>query len=349
MFRRTALLLPLLVACADTASFDGKLGARFVDKSGQALTSVSQALTSIEGLYFGELEIVAYDYRPGESLQASGGFGNGNPSDWSYWVALQSGHDAGRDNVLTPGDQIDFTAMNGDYARPIEQDFIDEVGEFEMDFVEVYLHRTGVIVDGKYYGMNADLNGHESHPLHKYPQWSSIDDTFCMPLYPGFDGGQDLNVIFARSDWFPEAVSVVVSRNGSEAPVIESATPALSAEQEQKLLSLVEQGTMRRFYANLQIIPYAGPVTLDLTNGQTPPALPDGGQEEPDEALTSAGNVVNAKNVALSVNFNISDVLADETDLDASENGQPAPKVVYKGDASNVPFGLTLTFAPVVD
>lgn len=349
MFRRLALILPLLAACADSASFDGKLGARFVDKSGQALTSLSQALTSIEGLYFGELEIVAYDHRPGEAVQASGGFGNGNPGDWSYWVALQSGHDAGRDNVLAPNQQIDFTAMNGDYARPIEQAFIDEVGEFEMDFVEVYLHRTGVIVDGKYYGMNADLNGLDKHPLHKYPQWSSIDDTFCMPVYPGFADGQDMNVIFARSDWFPEAVSVVVSRNGSEPPVIESATPALTADQEAKLLSLVAQGTQRRFYENLQIIPYAGPVILDLTNGQTPPALPDGGQQEPDEALTSAGNVVNAKNVALSVNFDLGDILADETDLDATENGQPAPKVVYKGDASNVPFGLTLTFAPVDD
>lgn len=342
---RTAVLssVALAVACTSSPSFDGKLDARFVDHGGQALVvERASALSALQGLYFGELEIVAYDHRPGEALQASGGFGRGTPGDWSYWIALQSGHDAGRDNVLQLGQQIDFTAMNGDYARPIEQEFIDQVGRFELDFVEVYMMRTGVIHDGKYYGMNADLNGLDRHPLHKYPQWSSIDDTFCLPEYPGVPaGGQDLNVFFARRDWFPAPV-VVRMAAGAAGPVVESSTPALTADQRQKIESLVSQGTQRRFYQDLLFVPYDGPVALDLANGQTPPPLPDGGTVAAGPALTSAGSVVNAKNVALSVNFDLADILAASTDFQT-------PRVVYKGDANNVPFGLQLTLEPVAD
>jgi hypothetical protein len=331
----SALVALALVACEPGASFDGKLGARFRDRS------ALPGLSVIEGLYFGELEIVAYDHRPGQSLQASGGFGNGNPSDWSYWVALQSGHDAARDNVLALGQQIDFDAMNGDFARPIEQEFVDGVGRFEVDFLEVYLHRTGILYNGAYFGMNADLNGLSMHPLHKHPQWSSYDDQYCTPEFPGFPaGGQDLNVFFARSDWFPQAMRVRVSIDGTSPPVIEASSPALTSSQTAQLLSLLEQGTRRRFYRDLLVIPYAGPVVLDLTNGQTPPAT-DGGQPgTPAPSLTSAGNVVNAANVAVSVNFDLSDTLDAATDLQV-------PRVVYKADSNGVPFGLDVSFEPV--
>jgi hypothetical protein len=323
------------------AGYDGRLDARFKDRSGAAKGGTSSAgLSPVEGLYFGELEIVAYDHRPGESLQASGGFGNGNTGDWSYWVALQSGHDAGRDNVLAVGQQIDFAAMNGDYARPIEQAFVEGVGRFEVDFLEVYLYRTGVLSGGAYFGMNADLNGLSTHPLHKYTQWSSYADTYCNPEFPAVPaGGQDLNVFFARSDWFPKP-TVVRMGQGPGGPVVASATPALTPDQTAKLTSLVSQATQRRFYQDLLIIPYAGPVVLDLTNGQTPPATNGGQPGTLAPSLTSAGNVVNARNVAVSVNFDLADILDDATDFQV-------PRVVYKGDANHVPFGLTLSFEPV--
>ena len=63
--------------------------------------------SELKGVYFGELEIVAYDYRPGESVQANSSWGSG--SDWSYWVVVQSGHDAARDYVLPVGGSLEFS------------------------------------------------------------------------------------------------------------------------------------------------------------------------------------------------------------------------------------------------
>jgi hypothetical protein len=314
-----------LAGCAGAAG-EQKLAARLVGKSGQALASQQLALMNgFEGLYFGELEIVAYDHRPGEAVQASGGFGRtGGPSaDWSYWVALQSGHDAGRDNVLAPGQQIDFAAMNGDFARPIEQEFVDQVGAFEIDFFEVYLYRTGVIHGGKYYGQNAELNGHTQHPLHKYPQWSSIDDAFCSPEFPGVPAStQDVNVLFARSDWFP--VAGVVSIGGdNQTLTIDSSTITLSQTQQELLESLVNQGTGRRFYSHLVIIPFNGPVAVDLAGTATP--------------VPGATQTVAAGDLVVTVDFDLTDVLDAATDFSA-------PRVVYKGDQQNVPFGLAISF-----
>lgn len=314
-----------VAACAGTGADSSTFGTRLVDRSqGQALTD--EAVQAIEGLYLGELEMVAYDYRPGDSVQASGGFGNGDPSDWSYWIPLQSGHDAGRDNVLKVGEQVDFTAMNGDYARPLEQEFIDAVGSFEIDFFEVYMHRTGVVREGEYYGMNAELNGLDRHPLHKYADWSTVPDHFCTPEYPGFpEVGQDVNVFFARKDWFPAPVVLQMEQNGQGPATVGFSSVELTVDQETKLLSLVNQGTMRRFYDNLVIIPFDGPVVVDLTNGQTG---------------SGSGNTINQSNLRVTVNFDLADIIDDATDWQA-------PRVVYKGDASNVPFGLSVAFESV--
>src|SRR5262245_40603231 len=51
--------------------------------AGTVFKDVSAGATDIQGLYLGESEVVAYDYRPGEAVQSDSGFGNG--TDWSYW------------------------------------------------------------------------------------------------------------------------------------------------------------------------------------------------------------------------------------------------------------------------
>ena len=70
--------------------------------SGSAGLAADAAL--VKGLYFGELEIVAYDYRPGETIQSNNGFGNGE--DFSYWTMLQNGYDEARDRVLEVGKEL---------------------------------------------------------------------------------------------------------------------------------------------------------------------------------------------------------------------------------------------------
>ncbi len=304
----------------EVASPDALLRARFseVGERPELRRTARSAFSQVEGLYFGELEVVAYDYRPGETVQAGGGFGGG--TDWSYWLALPSGHDAARDNVLAPGEQVDFAAMTGDYARPLERSFVDTVGAFEFDILEVYIYRTGVIYDGAYYGMNADGNGHAMHPLHKYPAWASIDDTFCMPEFPGVvPGNQDLNVLFVRDDWFSVPTLVRIG-SGTSGPTVESASPPLDADQEALVLSLATQGTQRRSYRDLLFLPYGSAVTADLTRGGT-----------------SSGSI--AGDVQVDVTFDLADILAEGTDLSV-------PRVVYAGDASNVPFGLQMTLTP---
>ena len=309
----------LLSGCASEpkeGSPDGLLRARFseVGERPELRRTARSTFSQVEGLYFGELEIVAYDFRPGETVQAGEGFGWG--TDWSYWLALPSGHDAARDNVLAPGEQVDFEAMTGDFARPIESSFVDTIGAFEFDILEVFLHRTGVIYDGAYYGMNADGNGLSMHPLHKYPAWATIDDTFCMPEYPGVaPGNQDINVMFVRDDWFSVPTQVRIGA-GTSGLVVESASTPLDADQESLVLSLVTQGTQRRSYRDLLFLPYGSAVTADLTGG-----------------VASSGSI--AGDVQVDVNFDLTDILAADTDLSV-------PRVVYAGDASNVPFGLEM-------
>lgn len=319
------LALPLftVLAACDGAS-DHRLRARFVDgTAGQQ----QQALNGVEGLYFGELEIVAYDHRPGESVQTGTTSSGFTGSDWSHWVALANGYDEARDNVLSQNGALDFADF-GDVSPPLEQAFVESVGTFEIDFLEVYMYRTGVIANGAYYGHNAELNGLDQHPLHKYPQWSSIDDTYTQPQFPGFDGvdGQDVNVLFARNDWFPEALTVVLEQEESNGYSVKSSSRTLTADQKSKLESLAAQGTTRRFYHRLVIVPFSGidgPVVVAL-NGQTPA---DGSAVTPDE-------------LNITVNFDLTNLLAPATDLDAEP-----PVVAYSGDANDVPFGLSVSFA----
>jgi hypothetical protein len=142
------------------------LAVKLVSQARRALRAAER--TAVQGLYFGELEIVAYDHRPGQSVQNNPGFGAG--TDWSYWVVLQSGHPSARDIVLQENGAIDIMALNGEYGRQeFGAAFQSQVGRFDIDFFEVNFHRTGVVANGGYYGMNANGNGLDKHPLHRYP------------------------------------------------------------------------------------------------------------------------------------------------------------------------------------
>jgi hypothetical protein len=265
---------------------------------------------------------VAYDHRPGESLQANSGFGNG--TDWSYIVPLANGHDDGRDNLLHPGEALDMAAWAGAYRvdnDPSLLEALEEMGSFDVDLFEINMHRTGVVFEGEYYGMNADLNGLDKHPLHKYPELAAIPDTYVLPEYQAIGGAQDVNVVFVREDWLEVPKVVEMGESGT---VVE-ATPALTTEQSALIESMVQQGTMRRFYTNLILIPYDGPVTLDFSG-------------EADEGETTFGT----GNVVAEVAFDLTDILADETDFET-------PRLVYKADGNNVPFGITLDFLAEAD
>jgi hypothetical protein len=281
----------------------------------------------LKGIYFGELEIVAYSYRPGESVQSVSGFGGDGvtPGNWSYWIALQSGHAAGRDNVLAQSGQIDFNALNGDYGRSLDEDYVENVGEFRVDFFEVNTYRTGIVIGERYYGMNAEENGMEGHPLHKYPEWSDYEDYFTSPVFPGvgdfeFGDDQSLSVLFARDDWFPEPV--LIQMEWSNPYVIERSSIALTPVQKELIENLVSEGTGRRFYGRFVVIPFAGPHVYTLDG--TPPTV------SVDFNLTSA------------VNFDLSNLVDVSWTVPVPEDENL--KVVYTADADGIPFGLSISF-----
>lgn len=303
----------------------------------QARRAMSAAKRSaVQGLYFGELEIVAYDHRPGQSVQNNPGFGAGTA--WSYWVVLQSGHPSARDIVLQENGAIDILALNGEYGRQeFGAAFQSQVGRFDIDFFEVNFHRTGVVANGGYYGMNANGNGLDKHPLHRYPALSGLPDFFTFPTYPGFSTpqaaqGQSHSALFARRDWFPAPVLVEIERDVGPA-VITSSSISLNAKQRGLLESLVSQGTRRRFYDQLIVVPFGGPAVVPLDGQSSVDVNPQSSSNPSD----NTGSSLTKASAEIRVSFDLSDVLDPSTDF-----GATPPSIVYKGDANHVPFGLAI-------
>ena len=300
----------------------------------QPLLSRAAAPPGVEGLYFGELEVVAYDYRPGETVQTDQGgfrFDQDAQADWSYYVILQSGHDAARDNLLTDGAPINIDELNGTFgpSTPIAASFWNAVEAFEIDFLEVFMSGTGIVIGGEYMGKNADLNGLSVHPLHKYPALNGIPDYYTDTRFTGFtDNGHDINIMFANPALFSETTLIEAS-NGrwvdgvyDDSIQIDWSSRALSASQHDMIVSLIDQGTQRRSYSQLVIIPM--PEAASITENET---------------------------LQIDVMFDLETVIDPATDYDAIRAAAPGhPEVLmYSGDTDFKPFGLqVLLYNPVI-
>ncbi|PTL77263.1 hypothetical protein DAT35_45325 [Vitiosangium sp. GDMCC 1.1324] len=296
------------------------------------LVETSNQGGSVQGFYFGELEMLAYDYRPGATVQQTGQhFGFNATHDWSYWGALMSGHESARDLVLQPGQQFDAATLDEDNSDTPDKDFIENVGVFDIDLFEVYMYRTGVLHDNVYYGMNADFNGSQTHPLYKYPAWASWEDHYCDPEFPGqAERSQDLNVFFVRSDWFPQPVNVTTAQEPGTMPirlVISHSSVPLTPDQESLILSLVNNGTQRRFYSNLLFIPMPGPVSVKI-------------KDTASSSNSPGTNQYVAGKFRITINFDMSDIIHPSTDWSV-------PRIRYNGDPNNIPFGLAIRFDPL--
>ncbi|MEQ1877610.1 MAG: hypothetical protein ABL958_13280 [Bdellovibrionia bacterium] len=279
---------------------------------------------NIGGLYFGQLEIVAYNYRPGETVQRwepNNGFSG---TDWSYWVLLQSGYDQSSDIVLKPNDRLDMSSLYVQLNPPVDEDFINEVGQFSIDFLEVSIYRPGLIYSDELY-----YNGIVSNPdsLYKYSEWSGVNKYQCYPGIGGFAGFpghgmandptqrvSDFSIVFARDDWFPNPVLVYFDSRTT----IGASSPALTADQSAKLISLVSQNTQRRNFEHFLIVPYSL-VSVALS----PNILGHGPQAS----------------AAAEVSFDFSIL------LEAGATFSGATSVIkFSRDANNIPFGTSLTF-----
>lgn len=297
---------PPITACGKIIIKDGHSSGTVAAKRARTLLSVSNPL--VQALYFGELEIVAYSYRPGQSIQAhfeEGGFVN---PDWSYWVIMQSGTDAGRNNILKTGQLLDINAINRtNSVQYIPQEFIANVGAFSIDIFEVNVAQTGVVYDSKYYGPVTSPD-----QLYKEPTYSSTPLNQAMVNYPGglLDSGT-VSILFIRSDWFPNPV-VVTKQAGVYVPV-DGGT--LTPTQQVILTNFKNGGTFRRIYNTFIIIPFDGPIGVNF-NG------------------TGSSQTYDTN---ISVTFDLANL------LDPSSNFETTPyKVVYQG-VNYIPFGLSVS------
>ena len=334
-FSRLTMVLFALVAMAALGGCDvlfwrapSPISVRYEESGLGSLQTLSGGESAIQGLYFGELEVVAYHYRPDEAIQTGGfasGFGN---LDWSHYVVVQSGHEAARDVVLFSNAAIDIDELNADFRREVSREYVEEVGTFSIDVFEVNLHRNGIIFENQFFGANAEENGLEGHPLHRYPEFVEIADHFAYTRVAGFpEYEQTHNVLFVRSDWFSEPMQVAMSTMGGDSGFeVAWSSADLSEFQEHILISLAEGGTARRGYGNLIIVPYGVVRSVDFPR---------------DETITAV------------VRFDFSDAIdfsPGKTDLDAIRDefwGQHTNNGIYlwfNTDEFGVPMGLEVQF-----
>lgn len=304
----------------------GRAGAiRVVFREGDGARS-AVAAGPVEALYFGELEIVAYHHRPGETIQ-TGGFASGHGNaDWSHYVVVQSGHPDARDVVLFSENALDFDELNNTYRPEISREYLRTVGVFTIDFLEVNLYRNGVIIDSTYYGAHAENNGFDGDHLYRYPELGGISRHHAYTRVNGFsEHDQTHNVLFARSDWFSEPVQVRLDYDGDSRLEVAWSSRPLSSFQREVLESLADGGTNRRFYANLIIVPYGPARSFALGDGET---------------------------VDVTVRFDFSDAIdfgESRTDLDAIRDvywGHHTNEDIYlwfRTDENGVPMGLQVT------
>jgi hypothetical protein len=310
----------------------------------------------LEGLYFGELELVAWDYRPGEAIQAldtaSGFIGAGGvaPGDWSVWLPLPSGYEAARNYVLQRGQALDFgELLDDDQRRVLPADYTAAVGAFEIDVFEVFLYRTGVVYDNALYASTAGTtaNSGEGHTaLYRYPQWDGIAEYPVLPSFPsatsGVSSGADaVSVLFVRDDWFGAPVTIELDTDAYATDRVIATSRTLSTAERGYVDSLLLHGTSRRLAMRLFVVPFDGPVSIDLTAAST-----DTDATDTDDATgftpVVAGSSISAANLRIAVDFDLAALLADGTSFDTS--GGVQPELIYAADSRGIPMGLNLSF-----
>ncbi|XDD49270.1 hypothetical protein AB3N59_12715 [Leptospira sp. WS92.C1] len=284
--------------------------------------------TLLQGIYFGELEIVAYDYRPAQLFPNGRGAGRREgDTDWNYWVIALGGTTQARYNVLEVGKQIDPDWHSGDIFGPrINIDF-------EIDAFEIDMDRVGVIYDNTFYGEldpphEIEVGLGETNFLYKYPQWSQIPKHYCNPKFSELTYHYtNTHVIFVRNDIVATPVNVRMAydeeADGYAKDKIVDSTRTLTDEERNFLLSLVNQGSAYRAYDNVILIPYEGPWTMTQS-----------GESNEEKKIYS----VNDKEIL--VKFDLSNAI--DTDPAKTDLSLFEPKIRFASDAQGIPLGLKL-------
>lgn len=333
------LALPVLLAALSACNGSGENGSssitfRIEDAPAAGRRDADNA--NLRGLFFGELEVVFYDHRPGEALQANTDFGNSS-TNWSFMSPLLSGHTAARDNLIESSGNLDLSALADGYVLgDPDAAFIDDVGYFDIDIFEINAYRTGILYDTAgandvadygFWGwatLTSDENGNPIEPLHKYPQYDAVPVLETFPFFPGFEDGypQDMNILFTSDQLLPDRRLVQLDQaqdpssgrytgvrfDSRDNPVDND---PLTATEEALILSLANEGTGRRFYDNLLIVPFPGPIRV--VYDETAPGY---------LAAPAAPSEYRAENIEISVGMSLVNAL-DEARTSLTAAHQP--------------------------
>lgn len=310
--------------------------------------------SGLQGVYFGEIEVVAYNYRPGQAIQNHSAGGGFNGTDWSYWVVMQSGQTTSRDNLLPVGSALNIAALDPFPELP-HAAFINSVQKFQVDVVEVYAYKTGVVDNNEFYGFSGGVDGAAGgDPLYKNLTYRGATQHNGRPVFQGITRGapdiaggaaDDVSIMFVRNDWFPTPKIIILDANNVNDgnvndTVITSPTVGLGAAQitqfqSDTIRSLVSQGSTRRFYHNLIIVPFtqfSGPLVVNFPIDSVIQPLGN-------TRLGGAIAAVNPTAWADDVQFNVM-LKIDQSNI--INEAMPGNIVNFNADGNNIPFGLDL-------
>jgi len=187
------------------------------DKSGLSLADSSSA---VDGMFFGQLEFSAVNYLKDEGLAVQYTFGIAVPEIRNGKATCQTG-------LLRPSSttSVNFCGADNDAKAgtftmsgvPIYQQKWTE-DTFSMDFVIADFRNIGVIKNG-----NAYVQGGEN-----VRNWSADNNESVknLPKQKIADAEGSVSILYARSDWFPQPLTIVKNYSG-----IESISIPLNEEQ----------------------------------------------------------------------------------------------------------------------
>ena len=255
------------------------------DKASLSLTGQD---SSVQGLYFSSLEILAYNYRPSETVQNHPGFYSFDASanagnDWSYWTILPN-FEKSHNLILSANGEIDIDSFcksgNGwDLCTqsPLTNDYILAAKSFSIDFLEVYFSTISVLENNASYGqINTGTDA-----LAGYPEWKNAVCHEITPTFPNVVVGHvnitNFSILFTRDDWFPDPVTIVIDSNATydannrlldPGYSISSSSIPLTDDQKTKINSLVKEGPGQHVYQVLYLVPTKQQV-IDLSQAAT--------------------------------------------------------------------------------
>ena len=330
----------------------GKIGTKFVAPM-TANMSISRSVINqneeISGMYFGLLDIVAYQYSPGFTDIDWGGTWNGSQygspqPDWAHYSILADMHAEARDIVLLNGSVVDLAALNPSPFL-LEDHFKENFNDFSIDFLEVNISSPAVFFKNILYGMNwagnEEWEAEFITELHsKYPDLNDFSIyNFGFPYYAILEGFPEIDIgfsiVFARSDWFPEPVSVRLSGwggYGSDEPyTYEWSSKPLTDHQKKLIEGLASNPRASWGRRSHIIIPYSYMYSFGV-NGPVKLAVKEDGE--------------GMKNPEFNISFDFKQLLTDETYNNIISEGSWAqstdgsnPAFTYKS-TNGIPFGL---------